>query len=184
MSREELFSGDVILVKVWTNVRLSQTGPNLLPVPGVGDVASEPLWEATELVLLVGSAGDGVGPVRARDDEGEDEEDEEEADEDGHATEVEGEEALAVPVGADEAGEGNEEDEGAEDDDGPAEEVGALAVGLVGEPDAGGDDGDGGQEGHEVEDCRYVVAHSHGSEDRSIWSCFSVVWKFWFEYAR
>lgn len=108
MSREELISGDVIEVKLWTNVRLSQTGPNLIPVPGVGDVVSEPRWEAVEPVLLVASAGDGVASVGARDDEGEDEEDEEEADEDGHATEVEGEEARAVPVGADEARQGNE----------------------------------------------------------------------------
>lgn len=43
--------------------------------------------------------------------------------------------------------------------------MGALVVGLVGQPDARGDDGDGGQEGHEVEDCCYVVAHSHGSEE-------------------
>ena len=132
MSREELIGGDVILVKRSANVRLSQTGPNLVPVGGVGDVVSEPLWEAVEAVLVVGSAGDGVGAVGARDDEGEDEEDEEEADEDGHATEVERQKALAVPVGANEAGEGNEEDEHAEDDDGPAEVPGALVVGLVG----------------------------------------------------
>ena len=46
------------------------------------------------LSICEGGAGDGVGAVGAGDNEGKDEEEEEE----GHGEEVEGEEALLVPV--------------------------------------------------------------------------------------
>lgn len=38
----------------------------------------------------------------------------------------------------------------------------ALIVRLGGQPYAGGHYGDGAHEGHEVEECGYFVAHSHG----------------------
>lgn len=162
MSGEKLIRRDVILGKPTTNVGLRQTGPNLVPVSGVGDVVPEPWREAVEPILPVPSAWDGVPAVRARDHEGEDKDNEEEDNEDGHAEKVQGEEALAVPVGADESGQGDEEDERAEDDHRPPEVVGTLVVGLRGQPDARRNYGDGGQEGYKVENCRDVVAHSHG----------------------
>ena len=50
------------------------------------------------LSICEGGAGDGVGAVGVGDDEGKDEEEEEEEEEEGHGEEVEGEEALLVPV--------------------------------------------------------------------------------------
>lgn len=73
---------------------------------------------------------------------------------------------MLVPVGADEAGEGDEEYGESDEDDGPAEPVDAGVVGFGGEPDAGGDDWGGAEEGYEVEDGGYVVAHCHGGAVR------------------
>ncbi|PON50445.1 hypothetical protein PanWU01x14_223100 [Parasponia andersonii] len=130
MSGEKLIDGNVILIELGANIGVSQTGPNLGPIGGGGDAVAEPIGEAVEAVLLVVAAGDVVAAVAASDDEGEDEEYEEEGYEEGHTEEVEGEEALLVPVGAHEAGERDEEDEDAQDDDRPAEGVDALVVGL------------------------------------------------------
>lgn len=103
----------------------------------------QPRREPFKAVLFVRSSGDDVASVGACDDEGKDEDDEEDGDEEGHEEEVDSEESLLVSVGADESGEGYEEDERAKDDDGPTEVVGTLAVGLGGQPYSGGDDRDG-----------------------------------------
>ncbi|GAB2216340.1 hypothetical protein Droror1_Dr00024112 [Drosera rotundifolia] len=80
---------------------------------------------------------------------------------DGHEATVDAEEAFLVPIGADEAEEEDkeEEEEEPEDNDRVTEQVDVGNVGLAGKPDAGGKDGDGAEEGNEVEDCDYVIAH-------------------------
>lgn len=165
VSGEELIGVDVILREASTDIGIGQTGPNLGPILGAGDLVAEPVGEAVEAVLLVVAAGDGVAAVAARDDECEDEEDEEKGDQDGHAEEVERQQPLLVPVRANEAGEGNEEDEEAEDHHRPPERVDALVVRLRRQPDSGRDYRDRAEEGNEVQHRRDVVAHSsHGGE--------------------
>ncbi|THU52961.1 hypothetical protein C4D60_Mb10t09400 [Musa balbisiana] len=159
---KELIGGEVGLIpaKFLANIGRAEAGADLRPV--VGDVMAEPNGEAAEAVLAVGAAGDRVGAVGASDGEGEDEEGEEEDDEGGHAEEVGGEQALLVPVGADEACKGDEHEEHAEDDDGPPGEADALVVLFGGQPNARADHGHGAQQAHEVEQGRDVVAHAHG----------------------
>lgn len=98
----------------------------------VEDVGLEPAGVTLKAVLTVGAGGGVIGAVGAGDDEGEDEQGEEEEDEASHAEKVGGEEARAVPDGADEATEGDEEEKDADDDDGPSEEVDAGVVFLGG----------------------------------------------------
>ncbi|GMN53132.1 hypothetical protein TIFTF001_022266 [Ficus carica] len=160
---EELIGGDVILIEFGADVGVGQTGANLGPILGAGDLVTEPVGEAVEAVLAVVATGDGEAAVAAGDDEGEDEEDEEEGDEDGHAEEVEGEEALLVPVGADEAREGDEEDEDAEEHHRPPELADALVVRLRRQPDPGRDDRDRAEERDEVQHRR------DGEEEVMIW---------------
>ena len=160
MSSEEISGGDVIL---GADLRVSQTGPNLGPIIIAGDVVAEPGREASKAVLAEGHARDGVGPARASDYKGEDEEDEEEEDEDEHTDEVEAEEAFLLPIGADEASEGDEEECYSDEDERPAEPPDALVVGLRGQPDARGDDGDGAHQGDEIQQRGDVVAHTHFS---------------------
>lgn len=163
MGLEVLVGGEVRLVaaQLLAHVGGAEAGTDLIPVVGFGDVVAEPGGEAGEAVLAVGAAGDGVGAVGAGDDEGEDEEDEEKDDEDGHAEEVGGEEALAVPVGTHEAGEGDEKDEDPQDDDRPPGQPDALVVLLRRQPDPRSDDRHRAQQPREVEHGRNVVAHSH-----------------------
>lgn len=142
MSGKKLLSRNKFPIKLGTGIRVSKTGPNLPPILVIHNMVPQPRREPGQPVLLVPATRDGVPARGAGDDEGEDEEDEEGGDEDGHTHEVEGEEGLLVPVGADEAGEGDEEEGDADEDDGPAEPVDAGVVGLGGEPDARGDDGD------------------------------------------
>lgn len=120
----------------------SQTSPNPAPIVVAGDVVPEPGGEAGEAVLAEGGAGDGVRAAVAGDDEGEDEEDEEEDDKDEHGDEVEAEEPLLLPVGADESGEGDEEEGDPDEDERPPEPPDALVVRLRRQPDPGGDDRD------------------------------------------
>lgn len=163
MGLEVLVGGEVGLVagQLLAYVGGAEAGADLVPVVGIGDVVAEPGGEAGEAVLVVGAAGDRVGAVGAGDDEGEDEEDEEEDDEDGHAEEVGGEEALAVPVGTHEAGEGDEEDEDPQDNDRPPRQPDALVVLLGRQPDPRSDDRHRAKQPREVEHRRYVVAHPH-----------------------
>lgn len=161
MRVEELISSEVVLGELSANIRSSQTGPYLAPASGGGDVVAEPGGEGVEAVLLEGSSGDVVGSIGSGDDEGEDEEDEEEGDEERHGEEVESQEALFVPVGTDEAREGDEEDEEAHDDDGPPEVGDALIRGVGGQPNAGGYDGYRSQARYQVQNCGDVVANPH-----------------------
>lgn len=180
MGGEELIGGDVILIEFGADVGVGQTGANLGPILGAGDLVTEPVGEAVEAVLAVVATGDGEAAVAAGDDEGEDEEDEEEGDEDGHAEEVEGEEALLVPVGADEAGEGDEEDEDAEEHHRPPELADALVVRLRRQPDPGRDDRDRAEERDEVQHRRDVVAHS-SHIGREINHTFLFIYLFFFK---
>lgn len=63
-----------------------------------------------------------------------------------------------VPIGANETGKGNEEDEETENDERPARQVEALVVGFCRQPNAGTDYGNRAEEGEEVQDGGYVVA--------------------------
>lgn len=164
VSRKELISSDVILSKIRTSIRISQTDPYLQPIPGISNVISKPLGKLIKPVLPVGPTGHGVASVRLGHGESEDKHHKQKNYEGGHTEEVESKKALFVEVSADEAGEGDEEDEDAEDEDRPPEQVDALIVGLGGQPYAGGHYGDGAHEGHEVEECGYFVAHSHGGK--------------------
>lgn len=115
-------------------------------------MVSEPTRVTIKPILFVTSSDHIVAPIRLRNYKSEDQQEEEEANEDGHAAEIEGQEGFLIPVGADEAGKGNKEDQKAEKDDRPPEEVDAAVVWLGSQPDSGCDDGDGAEEGYEVED--------------------------------
>lgn len=147
VSHEELIGSEVVLTELGADIGLSKARLDLVPVSGTGDVVPQPRREPFQPVLLVDTARDGIAAVGTSDDEGEDEEDEEEANEERHTKEVEGEKPLLVPVGADEAGEGDEQDEDAEEGDRPAEEVDALVVRLGRQPDPGAYDGNRAEEG-------------------------------------
>lgn len=163
MGGEELRGGEILSGEFRAYPRLGQTGPDPGPVVVPDDVDFEPVGEAGEAVLAEGGGGGGVGAGVAGGDEGEDEEDEEEEDEDEHTDEVEAEEAFLLPIGADEASEGDEEECYSDEDERPAEPPDALVVGLRGQPDARGDDGDGAHQGDEIQQRGDVVAHTHFS---------------------
>ena len=64
-----------------------------------------------------------------------------------------------MEAGPDEAGQGNNEDDEADDEQGSLEE--ALAGGgAPGHPEAASDDGDGGQEGEEIQEADHRIAES------------------------
>jgi len=134
MSNEEITSSDILRAKSGTEIRLSQTGPNLRPVLIISDMVPEPDREAVEAVLLVHTVRDPVGAIRPGHNEGEDEDNEEEADEECHTAEVECKERLLVQVGTEKAKQGDDEERKAQDDDGPSEHVDTLVVRLRGEP--------------------------------------------------
>lgn len=94
------------------------------------------------------------------DDEGEDGEAEEEDDEEEHDEEIDPEEPWNSATGADEAGEGDDEEEGTNGDDGLLEELLTVCAGAGGEPDAASEDGDGEEEDDEVEKAYEVVAQA------------------------
>lgn len=162
-SHEKLISRDIILGKLGADIGLRQTGPNLQPMGGIGDVVLEPVGEAVEAVLPVSPAGNGITAIATSDEESTDEKDEKQGYEDGHTEKIESQKALLVPISTHKAGEGDQQDEDAEQDDGPSEGVDALVVGLRGQPDPGSYDGYGAEQGYEVHHCCYVVAHSHGA---------------------
>ena len=139
MSHEELIGGDVVLIELGADIGLRKASPDLVPVPGIGDVVPQPRREPFQTVLFEGAAGDDVAAVGTSDDEGEDKENQEEADEDRHTEEVECQKAFSVPVSADETGEGDEQDENAEKGHRPPKEVDALVVRLRRQPDPGAD---------------------------------------------
>ena len=105
MSGEKLIGGNIILSKLTTNIRISQTRPNFSPIVRTCDSIPKPIREAIEAVLLVVPTRNVIATITARDDKGEDKENEKESYKDSHTEEVEGKETLFVPVGANEAGE-------------------------------------------------------------------------------
>ncbi|KAM2313575.1 hypothetical protein ACFX1S_026724 [Malus domestica] len=154
----------VVSTHCWrASIRLSQTSPYFLPSRRVSNIVPQPLGKPFKPILPVSPAGHGVAAVRPRDGEGEDEQDKEQDYEGGHAEKVESQKTLFVEIGANEAGEADEEHEGAEDEDRPSERADALVVRLGGQPDAGRHYWDGAEEGYEVKSCGYPVAHSHGA---------------------
>ncbi|KAM2002201.1 hypothetical protein ACFX15_025941 [Malus domestica] len=154
----------VVSTHCWrASIRLSQTSPYFLPSRRVSNIVPQPLGKPFKPVLPVSPAGHGVAAVRPRDGEGEDEQDKEQDYEGGHAEKVESQKTLFVEIGANEAGEADEEHEGAEDEYRPSERADALVVRLGGQPDAGRHYWDGAEEGYEVKSCGYPIAHSHGA---------------------
>lgn len=92
----------------------------------------------------------------ARDGEPEDGEGGEGHDEEQHDEEVEPERPRDTEAGPDEASEGDHEDDKAKDEQRRLEEV-LTRCGVPGHPHAGPDDGDGGQEGYQVEEANHCV---------------------------
>lgn len=148
----ELVRRGVIAGEFQTDIRISKTDSDLVPVVVIDDMFPEPPGVAVKLILLVNFPGDIVAAIRCRSDECEDDEEQEKADEDGHDAEVKREEGFSVAVGASKASEGNKEDKETEDEDWPAEEADALIVRLGGEPNPSSYDGGGAEDGYEVED--------------------------------
>ena len=156
-------SRDKLVSQLRTNLRSSQTRPYLPPTTNARNMIPQPRREPLQPVLLE------PGPTRrARDDEGEDEDDEEHDDEDEHGDEVDGQEALLLPVGAHESCGGDDKEGEAEEDERPTEPEEALVVRARRQPDARGDDGEGAHHRHEVQDCRDAIANSHDC----VWICF------------
>ncbi|KAL0337297.1 UNVERIFIED_CONTAM: hypothetical protein Scaly_2004800 [Sesamum calycinum] len=121
----------------------------------------KPRREPLQPVLPEPHSGHGVRAVGARDDESEHEEHQQQNYEDKHANQVDPQKAFLFPVGADESGEGDNEESYTEEDEGPTEPVDALVVRLGGQPYTGGDYGDGAHKSNEVEDGCDVVADCH-----------------------
>lgn len=105
MSGEELFSSEKLVIKLGANIAVSQTRPYLPPTIRTRDVVSQPRRVPSQPILVVAPAGYAVRAAGASDDEGKDQEREQEDDEYSHTDEVDAEEALLLPVRADEAGE-------------------------------------------------------------------------------
>ncbi len=103
MSRVELISSHVILGKLSTNIRISQTRPYLTPVLRISDVVPQPLRKPIQPVFLVPSTLYRIRAIRARDNKREDKEDEKESYEYSHAYEVKGQQTLSVPISTHEA---------------------------------------------------------------------------------
>lgn len=111
MSKEELISRHVLLCKLRTSIRVSQTIPYLLPIRRIPHIVPQPLRKPVKPVLPVTPAGHGVAAAGPRDGEGEDEQDKEQDYEGSHAEEVESQKALFVKIGANEAGKRDEQHE-------------------------------------------------------------------------
>lgn len=131
MSSKELIGGNKFLSQLRTNTSISQTSLDFSPTLVINHMVSKPSRVPIEPVLFITFSGDVITAVRPGDDESEDKQNQEEGNEDGHATEVESKEGFFVTVSADEAGEGDKEDEEAEQDDRPPDEVDTGVVGLL-----------------------------------------------------
>lgn len=141
MRREELISSDIILSQLRTNIAVCETIPNLVPILGVQYMISKPRRESFKPVLFITPPWNNVPTILARDNKSKNQQNQEKSDENGHAAEVESKESFLIPVGTNEASEGDKKNEDAKQDDRPAKVVDALVVGLGSEPDAGGNYG-------------------------------------------
>lgn len=151
MRSEEISSRNISLTKLGTGLGSSQTRPYSAPVVTAGDMVPEPRRESIQPVLAKPRTGDDVRAVGARDDEGEHNEGEEQDNEYEHADQVDPQKALLFPVGADEAGKGDQQECDSDEDERPSEPADAVVVGLGGEPYAGRDDRNRAHESKEVE---------------------------------
>lgn len=103
MSGEELISSNKLIIKLRTNIRISQTRPYLPPTISIGNMIPKPGGETCKSVLAETPTGHGICAVRARDDKGKNEEHKEEEDENGHTDQIDTQESLLFPVSTDEA---------------------------------------------------------------------------------
>ncbi|PPD99964.1 hypothetical protein GOBAR_DD03012 [Gossypium barbadense] len=179
MSSKKLISGDELLSQLRTDIGVSQTIPDLIPALGVNYMVCKPARVAIKPILLVTPSRHTVAPIRSGNDEGKYQQDEEETNEDGHAAKIEGQRCFLVAVGTDKASKRDKEDEETKENDWPSQKVDAAVVRLLGEPDASCHDGDGAEEGYEVENCCYVIGYSHDrfKEEKSLGENFETVFE-------
>jgi hypothetical protein len=88
-SHEELVSSDIILSHLGTNISLSKTRPNLVPILGINDMIPQPSRESLKPILSITPPWHIIATIGARDHKGEDQKDQEKSYENGHAAEIE-----------------------------------------------------------------------------------------------
>lgn len=142
MSHEKLISSNIIsLTKLNTNIRVRKAIPDLPPITRIDHVIPQPTRKPAQPVLFVRPSRNRIASVGSGHDEGEDQDGKEKDNQYGHTKEVKGQEAFFVPVGADESGQRDKEDEESDEDDRPPEHVDALVVRLGSQPYSGADYG-------------------------------------------
>ena len=103
MSCKELISRDVFLVEPRTDISISKTSSNLVPTLRIHHMILQPAREPIKPVLSIPSSGDTVAAIRLGDNKGKYEDDEKESYKNGHATEIESQKSLLVPVSSEKA---------------------------------------------------------------------------------
>lgn len=137
MSGKELFSSDIFLGKLRTGISFSKTSSNFVPILRINNMISQPSGILFKPVLFIPSSRDIVATIRPRYNKSKDEKNEKESNQNGHATEIEGQKSLLVPVSSKEATEGNQEDKNSKNDNRPSKEMDAFVVWFGSQPDAG-----------------------------------------------
>lgn len=158
---EEILGRPIRLVQIRARAGGAQAPADALPPVPPLHSPPEPAGVVLQLVLRVGPVGGRMGRAVGGDGVDEDHEPRESENEEEHGGEVEEEETRDAPEGADDAGEGDDEEGDTEDEDGPLEELDAGVGCLSGEPGADDDDGDGEQDGEEVDGGEERVVESH-----------------------
>lgn len=88
-SREELVSSDIILSQLGTNISLSKTRPNLVPILGINDMIPQPRGKSLKPILSIASPRHIIATIGARDHKSEDQKDQQKSYENCHAAEIE-----------------------------------------------------------------------------------------------
>lgn len=163
LNRRQVFGKEFIrtsvsfLGKFLANFAINQTTPNTIPVLRVINSFLQPVRVITQLILLIPTITHNFPGTFVGDNEGEDSEAEEYKYEQEHDDEVDPQQPIDAATGADEACEGDDQEEDAECYDGLFEVFFAVGGGFVCEPDAATEDGDGEEEGDEVQDAYQTV---------------------------
>ena len=123
------------------DLTILQTALDPVPILVIIDPLRKPIGVIPQLVLLVAFAGDSLAGAFVGDNESEDSEADEQEDEDEHDEEVYPE-VPREAAGANDAGDGDDEEEDAEGNYGFFEEALALGGASLGEPYAGHQDWD------------------------------------------